>query len=126
LDLDAIAEHFGDLESAERLDSNTLRFSLKEQNQGVFTFKGRYACRYLPDGEAAVVWQDLGDGNVKTSGRALVEPGPRPGTARLTYNAQMVVDIDVNPMLVPVLRPIVEASIPHQMKGYVKRMIARF
>ena len=32
LDLDQIVEHYGDLEVGDRLDENTLRFLLKEQN----------------------------------------------------------------------------------------------
>lgn len=122
LDLDQVVEHYGDLEVAERVDENTLRFLLVEQNHGVFQFQGRYTCRYLPDGEDSVVWESLGEpGNVRTKGRATVAASE--GGTRLHYTAEMTVDIEANKMLAPLLKPVVEASIPHQMKGYVKRMI---
>ena len=122
LDLAQVVEHYGDLESSERLDESTLRFTLMEQNHTVFVFQGRYDCRYLPDGDNAVVWESVGDdGNVWTKGRA--EVAPHDGGTRLHYTAEMTIEIEANKMLAPLLKPVVEASIPHQMKAYVKRML---
>lgn len=123
LDLDQIIEHFGDLDSADRVDENTLTFHLKEQNHGVFTFKGLYTCRYLADGDVGVKWASEGEGNVETKGHLTVAPGDAAGTTRLHYVADMALEIDVNKMLAPMLKPVVEAIIPHQMGDYVKRMI---
>ena len=122
LDLDQVVEHYGDLESHERLDEHTLRFLLEEQNHGVFQFQGRYDCRYLADGDNAVVWESLGEGgNVWTKGRATVAPSD--GGTALHYTAEMTIEIEANKMLAPLLKPVVEASIPMQMKAYVKRML---
>jgi len=124
LDLDAIIANFGDLESAEQLDANTVSFLMQAQNHGVFTFQGRYACRYEPDGDSGVKWESQGDdANIWTHGKLTVAPGPAPGTTTLDYQAQMTLEIEVNAMLAPVLEPVVKASIPGQMKDYVKRMI---
>lgn len=124
LSLAQIIEHYGDLESAEQLDDHTLRFVLKNQNHGVFSFQGRYECRYVPDGDSATTWASQGEGgNVFTSGRASVAPGDQPGTTLLDYQADMALEIDVNKMLAPVLDPVVKASIAQQMRAYVKRMI---
>lgn len=124
LDLDQIIAQFGDLESAQQLDEHTVRFLMKEQNHGVFTFQGRYACRYEPDGEHGVKWKSLDeDANIWTHGHLTVAPGKAEGTTALRYVAEMTLDIDVNAMLAPVLEPVVKASIPGQMKDYVKRMI---
>lgn len=124
LDLDQIVEHYGDLESAERIDAQTLGFLLENQNHGVFSFQGRYTCRYVPEGDDAVVWKSEGaGGNIETQGRASVAPGPDPGSTTLTYQATMSLDIEVNKMLAPVLEPVVKASISQQMGAYVKRMI---
>ncbi|TVQ91676.1 MAG: hypothetical protein EA397_08690 [Deltaproteobacteria bacterium] len=123
-DLDQIVEHYGDLESAERLDAQTLRFVLTKQNHGVFSFQGRYDCRYVPDGDDAVSWRSEGQGgNIETTGHASVAAGPEPGTTTLRYQASMTLDIDVNKMLAPVLEPVVKASISQQMGAYVKRMV---
>jgi carbon monoxide dehydrogenase subunit G len=125
LDLDQIIAHYGDLETAERLDDETLQFLLKNQNHGVFSFQGRYVCRYRRDGDAATAWASEGEGgNVFTSGRATVAPGAEPGTTRFDYRADMALEIDVNKMLAPVLDGIVKAAITQQMRAYVKRMIA--
>jgi carbon monoxide dehydrogenase subunit G len=122
LDLDQVIEHYGDLDSAEYLDENTLRFLLTNQNHGVFSFQGHYDCRYLPDGDDAVVWESVGEGgNIVTKGRATVTESL--GGCTLHYVAEMTLDIEVNKMLAPLLKPVVEASIPHEMKGYIKRMI---
>jgi len=124
LSLEQIIAHYGDLESAEQLDANTLRFLLKNQNHGVFSFQGRYDCRYVAQGDSATTWASQGEGgNVFTSGRASVAPGDEPGTTRLDYQADMALEIDVNKMLAPILDPVVKASIAQQMRAYVKRMI---
>lgn len=125
LDLDQIVEHYGDLESTERLDDHTIRFLLTNQNHGVFSFQGRYDCRYERADDRTTVWTSQGDdGNVHTSGKATVAPGSEPGTTRLDYQADMALDIEVNKMLAPVLEPVVKASIGQQMRAYVKRMIS--
>lgn len=127
LDLDAILEHFGDLESSERLDDNTLRFLMEAQNHGVFSFQGRYACRYQASGDDGAEWatvEELVDGtNVWVIGRLKAAPGAEPGTTALHYYTEMELEIEVNAMLVPVLGPVVSASIPGQVKDYVKRMV---
>jgi carbon monoxide dehydrogenase subunit G len=124
LDLDQIVAHYGDLDSAERLDPETLRFLLKNQNHGIFSFQGSYACRYRRASDTSTTWASEGEGgNVFTSGRASVAPGDEPGTTKLDYQADMALEIEVNKMLAPVLDPVVKASIAQQMRAYVKRMI---
>ena len=124
LDTDAIIEHFGDLESAEKLDDHTVRYLMEEQNHGIFSFQGRYTCRYEADGEDGSRWESQGDdGNIWTHGSLTVAPGDAPGTTKLDYQAEMTLEIDLNPMLATALAPVVKASIPSQMKDYVKRMI---
>ena len=123
LDLDAIVAQFGDLETAEKLGDNTLRYLMREQNHGVFKFQGAYTCSYHEDGPNGARWASEGDGNIRTHGKLTVAPGVEAGTTLLDYQAEMSLDIDVNAMLAPVLEPVVKASIPGQMRDYVKRMI---
>lgn len=126
LDLDQVIAHYGDLDSADRVDDQTLRFVLTEQNQGVFTFQGRYDCRYQPQGDDGVSWDSVptDDANIETTGKLTVREGDSPGSSVLDYSASMTLDIEVNKMLAPMLKPVVEAAIAHQMKDYVKRMLA--
>ena len=125
LDLDQVVEFdaFGQVRlKRSQLFAGGLRFLLEEQNHGVFQFQGRYDCRYLADGDNAVVWESLGEGgNVWTKGRATVAPSD--GGTALHYTAEMTIEIEANKMLAPLLKPVVEASIPMQMKAYVKRML---
>jgi hypothetical protein len=127
LDLGAVEQHYGDLESCEEVAPGTLRFLLTAQNHGVFTFQGRYACHYEADGEQGVKWRSVdaqpGD-NVETAGHLTVAPGDAPGTTRLHYVAEMTLDIEVAAALAGVLKPVVQAAIPQQMGAYVKRMCA--
>lgn len=127
LDRDQIIACFGDLDEFEKVGDDTIRFVMEEQNHGVFTFQGRYACAYHPDGEHGARWQTVQDGpagtNVWVTGRLTVEPGEAPGTTRMRYFTDMALDVEVNAMLEPVLKPVVGAAIPAQVRDYVKRMI---
>ncbi|MFK7931350.1 MAG: hypothetical protein AB8H79_24425 [Myxococcota bacterium] len=128
LDLDQVVALYGDLDSGDRIDDQTLQFMLTEQNHGVFTFKGRYDCRYEPVGTDGVKWSSVpvsnGDeANCDTQGHLSVKAGDDAGTCVLEYNATMTLDIDVNKMLAPMLKPIVEAAITKEMGEYVQRMI---
>lgn len=124
-DLDVVAREFGDLESFDRVDDQTLRYVMENQNHGVFQFQGRYACRYIADGETGVRWETLDEEgtNVRTSGYLSCRPGSEAGTSVMRYVSEMELDIDVSPMLAPVLGPVVGATIPVQVRDFVKRMV---
>ncbi|MFT7520172.1 MAG: hypothetical protein ACI9MC_002316, partial [Kiritimatiellia bacterium] len=101
----------------------TLSLVLTKQDHGIFSFQGRYTCRYLPEGDSGVAWESVGEvGNIVTHGSATFR-SVTDDTCEMVYKATLELDVDVNAMLAPILKPVVAASIPSEMKSYIKRMI---
>ena len=122
-DLDTIITHYGALEHGEKLDENTVRFTLKEQNQGVTSFQGRYTCRYLLDDANTLTWDTIGeDGNIKADGTAIFTPTAN--GCSIDYHGRLALDMPINRMMAKVLKPVIQTVIAQEMRAYVKRMIS--
>ena len=120
--LDTIITHYGELESGDKLDDNTVKFLLKEQNHGISKFQGTYTCRYTFPDEQTLVWETIGsDGNIQAEGKAIFKAGSE-GT-EIDYHGKLAIEMNINKMMAGMLKPVVGQMINHEMRAYVKRMI---
>lgn len=120
--LDTIIANYGDLEHGDKLDDNTVKFLLKEQNHGVTKFQGQYTCRYTFPNEGTLVWETISeDGNIQAEGTATFSAGAD-GT-QIDYHGKLSIEMKLNKMMAGMLKPVVGQMIAHEMRAYVKRMI---
>jgi hypothetical protein len=125
--IDVTKAHFADpatiaanTEHLERFEvqGDVVHFVLKLQDHGVVKFKADYSCRYQLEG-STVRWSSAG-GNTDQSGEAhfrVVEDG-----TEVRYRETIKVDLDINAMMAPMLKPLMGPMLAHEIKEYVKRM----
>ena len=120
--LDAIITNYGDLERGEKLDDNTVKFLLKEQNHGISKFQGAYTCRYTFPDEQTLIWETIGtDGNIQAEGKATFHAEAE-GT-KIDYHGKLAIEMQLNKKMAGMLKFVVGQMIAHEMRAYVKRMI---
>ena len=88
-------------------------------------FQGTYTCRYtFPNDHTPLVWETLGtEGNIQASCTATFIANAS-GTTEIDYHGTLALDMKINKMMASMLKPVVGQMIAHEMKEYVKRMIA--
>jgi len=99
-------------------DDGTVHFVLANQDHGVVSFQGDFRCRYVLDGNT-LRWTAEG-GNTDQSGEATFA-ADGDGT-KVDYTETVKVDLDVNAMMAPMLKPVMGPMIAHEIKEYLKRM----
>jgi len=122
-DLDTIIANYGALEHGDKVDDQTVKFLLKEQNHGVTKFQGQYTCRYTFPDEQTLVWETLSaDGNIQAEGKATFST-TSDGQTEIDYHGKLSLEMKLNKMMAGMLKPVVGQMIAYEMKEYVKRMI---
>lgn len=119
-DLDRQIACHPELAAAEKRGPDTIHFRMKEMAHGPVKFAGAYTLRFTTEG-TTVRWRTL-DGNVDVHGEATF--AATPGGCRMACAESVATELDVNPILAKVLRPIVEAMMGRGSKNFVERMEA--
>ncbi len=126
-DLEAAKAHFGDVNTiaahtehlaSHTVDGDVVHFVLEEQNHQVVVFTGDFKCRYVFEGDT-LVWTSEG-GNTDQSGKATFRAVD--GGTEIDYAETVKVDLDVNAMMAPMLKPLMGPMIAYEIKEYLKRM----
>ncbi len=115
--IDTIAAHTEHLASYTK-DGDVVHFVLDEQDHQVVKFTGDYRCRYVLEGNE-LVWTALG-GNVDQSGKASFRAVD--GGTEVDYSETVKVDLAVNAMMAPMIKPLMGPMMAHEIKGFLKRM----
>ena len=126
-DLGTTKQHFADpaviagntehLESYE-VDGDVVHFVLALQDHGVVKFKADYRCAYTLEGDT-LRWATAG-GNTDQSGEARFRAVD--GGTEVAYRETIKVDLDINAMMAPMLKPLMGPMMAHEVKEYLKRM----
>lgn len=120
---DAIAEHYGILESFEKVGEDRLALVLPNQNHGVASFQGRYTGVWSTPSDDVVAWTTIpGSGNLESVGTAIFSPTP--AGCRMAWKSRITITIDVNRFVAKAVQPIVGTFVSREMRAYVLRMIA--
>lgn len=111
-----------DLERAERVDDQTWRWVLEEVGAKNITFQGDYTVRYRREGHT-VRWESIGDGTMRTEGRAHLEPIDDRRT-RVEYSETIASDLPVPKLARKVFEPLVGRETRKGIDAYLDEVIA--
>lgn len=111
-----------DLERAERVDDQTWRWVREEIGAKNVTFQGDYTVRYSRKGDV-VTWESIGDGTMRTEGRAKLERVDDQ-TTRVDYRETLASDLPVPKLARKVFQPIVGREIRGGVDDFIDEVIA--
>ncbi len=118
--LDLIATNYGDIDTFEKLDDQTLRIRLIPRSALGATYAGEHVCHFQ-FGPRQVTWASDGNGNMRIKGFAKFT-AINDNKTQITYHDEIACDIDTPRVLGKALQPIVRRNIERGVKGFLERM----
>lgn len=119
-----IKESIDNLEHAEPIDAQTIRFVHREVSEKGVRFRGDRTVRYECDGVDHLRWHTVSNGNMSTQGEARFYDAGDNAT-RVEFHETVECDMEVNRLLARVFKPIVERHIRHGVGEYLERVKTR-
>lgn len=120
-DPEVFSQFVDDLETLERVEPDTFRWSLKEISDAGIRFKGDYTTRYERDGNKTVRWKTVKSVNMTSTGEAHFAEMSGGGT-RVDYTETIETEIAINRLLGRLVKPIVDRQIARGVSEYLKRV----
>jgi carbon monoxide dehydrogenase subunit G len=108
------------LERFEAKEDGTYRFSLYEKREKGVRFKGDYCVRYDVEPGRSMRWHTVGPSNMTTEGR--VRFAQQGTTTDVSYEETIVCDMDINPLIGRIIRPIVKREISKGVSTFLDRV----
>jgi len=106
-----------DLESAERVDDDTWRWTLEQKGAKGISFQGKYTVRYDRDGDI-VTWETVGDGNMRSEGKATFEELDDDRT-RVHYHSEMAADLPIPGLMAKAFNKIIAREVKKGVESFL-------
>lgn len=119
LDLDAVIRATGDVQRAEVVGEGKVRFVLKTQSSGPYSFTPDYTVWYRREGDD-VVWTTT-DGNLQNQGRARFRPEGAGAAADVEQT--ITIELPIPRLAVGLVRPIVDRALAPGVRAWQAAMV---
>lgn len=106
-----------ELESAERVDDDTWRWTLEEKGAKGISFQGHYTVRYDRDGDV-VTWETVEDGNMRSEGKATFEEVDDSRT-RVHYRSEMAADLPIPGLMAKAFNSIIAREVKKGVESFL-------
>lgn len=110
-----------DLADAQEVDDQTWRWIREEVGAKNITFQPDYTVRYTRQGDV-VVWESVGDGTMRSEGRAELEAIDEQ-TTRVDYREKLASDLPIPKLARKVFEPIVGREVKKGVNEFVDNVI---
>ena len=117
LDLGAIAAATRDVERTEALGDGRIRFILKTQASGPYSFTPDYTVWYRREGDD-VVWTTV-EGNLKDEGRARFL-----ADGAVVVDQTITIDLPIPRLAVGLIRPVVDRALAPGVRAWQQAMVS--
>ncbi|MBA2663275.1 MAG: hypothetical protein H0U74_13390 [Bradymonadaceae bacterium] len=126
--LEQVVDFFGDpkklqvcftqLERAEEIEPGLWKWVLREKNEKGVKFQGTYSVRYEREGDDRVVWNTVGEGNMRSKGTVRCRKlGQK---TEVDYEETIATDLPIPKLAAKVFNGIVAREIRKGVGGYLE------
>jgi hypothetical protein len=111
--------------SLAEVGPGVFHYRLEEFSDGAVRFTPDYELRFDATDPGAIRWEPHGEHRFRSWGVFKSEPGAVPGETVLEIETRSRADLDIDPILVPLVEPFARRSTDEVTHGFVERIRAR-
>ena len=120
IDLELRVRCMPDLERYEKIDEQTYRWIMKEENNKGVRFRPDYTVRYENNGKDEFTWKTL-EGNPRSHGRGVCK-AINDNETEVKYFESITAEIAVNRLLAPFIRGLVSNKIASGVDHFLEQL----